>query len=89
MKAKKKKKKASQVPCTHWVVPVEQLKDSDELFVTLPPELLRSVEQLKDSDELFVTLPPELLRSVDWKEGDVIIWSPDKDGYFLTKVEKH
>lgn len=68
MKAKKKKKKVSQIPCTHWVVPVEQLKGSDELFVTLPPELLRTV---------------------DWKEGDVIIWSPDKDGYLLTKVEKH
>lgn len=68
MKAKKKKKKVSQVPHTHWVV---------------------EVEPLKDSDELFITLPPELLRSVDWKEGDVIIWSPDKDGYFLTKVEKH
>jgi hypothetical protein len=68
MKAKKKKKKVSQIPCTHWVVPVEQLKGSDELFVTLPPELLRAV---------------------DWKKGDVIIWSPDKDGYLLTKVEKH
>jgi hypothetical protein len=39
----KKKKKVSQVPHTHWVVEVEPLKDSDELFVTLPPELLRTV----------------------------------------------
>jgi len=64
----KKKKKISRVPSTRWIVPVEQLKNTDELFVTLPPELLRVV---------------------NWKEGDVIIWSPDKNGYLLTKVEKH
>ena len=67
MKAKKKKRE-SRAPLTHWLVPVEQLKDSDDLFIILPPKLLRVV---------------------GWKEGDTIFWTPKKNGYLLTKVEKH
>jgi hypothetical protein len=40
----KKKKKVSRVPHPRWVVKVEQYKDSDDLFVVLPPELLRTVD---------------------------------------------
>ena len=49
---------------------------------------LLSVESIVGTDELFIGLPNDLLDSVKWKTGDTILWTPEGDGWFLTKINK-
>jgi hypothetical protein len=49
---------------------------------------LLGIESLVGTDDLFITLPDDLLDSVKWKTGDSILWTPEGDGWILTKINK-
>lgn len=48
---------------------------------------LVKVKKIPDTGELYIVIPPATLEQVGWNEGDTILWTPNKNGYFLTKIE--
>jgi hypothetical protein len=62
-KKKTKKKKATK----HWLLGIESLVGTDDIFITLPDDLMDSIK---------------------WKAGDTILWTPEGDGWILTKINK-
>jgi len=50
-----------------------------------------TLEEADDgSGDLVMPLPPELLEIADWKEGDVLDWTDNKDGsWSLSKKQEH
>jgi len=42
----------------------------------------------KEEDEIFFSFPDELTEAMNWKEGDLLMWSPNDDGSWnLSKVK--
>jgi len=48
---------------------------------------LVKVKKIPNTSELFIVIPPSTLKHVGWSEGDTILWTPNNNGYLLTKIE--
>lgn len=48
---------------------------------------LVKVKKIPNTSELFITIPPTCLKHVGWSEGDIILWTPNDNGYLLTKIK--
>lgn len=49
---------------------------------------LLSIEPVAGTDDISITLPDDLMDSIKWKAGDTILWTPEVDGWILTKINK-
>jgi hypothetical protein len=49
---------------------------------------LLSIESVAGTDDISITFPDDLMDSIKWKAGDTILWTPEGDGWILTKINK-
>jgi len=55
----------------------------------LTPSWLLAIQHDLRSDEMFVNLPTSLTDKLSWKDGDFLVWTPQRDGSFkVSKVQK-